>query len=148
MRSTSTSLWRVPAFQRLWAAGTISSLGTAVTALALPLVAQLELGASALEMWLLVAIERGPIFIFGLFAGIWIDRRLSTDHDRDRDRAGGRPARRIGRGQAKALDDRDCLRRRVRGRQLIGLVRACVAGPSPITGRASAGLRRQLARSF
>ena len=77
MRSTSARLWSVPGVSTtLGRAATISSLGTAVAALALPLAAALALEASALEMGLLVAIERGPIFIMGLVVGLWIDRRL------------------------------------------------------------------------
>jgi len=46
-----------------------------VTLLALPLVAVLTLDASPGQMGLLAAAERVPFLAFGLFAGVWVDRR-------------------------------------------------------------------------
>jgi MFS family permease len=61
-------------FARLWAALSISLLGTEITALALPLLAALTLGASALEMGVLAAAGQVPFLLFSLPAGAWIDR--------------------------------------------------------------------------
>jgi MFS family permease len=68
-------VWRSPAFVRLWGASVVSALGTSVTALALPLLAAVTLGATPFEMGLLVAAETLPILLFGLPVGVWVDRR-------------------------------------------------------------------------
>jgi MFS family permease len=69
-----TGLWRNPQFVRLWAAQTVSHLGSQVTLLALPLTAVLVLGASPAEMGVLGAAEFVPWMLVGLFAGVWVDR--------------------------------------------------------------------------
>ena len=61
-------------FGRLWLAQSISLLGTQVTFMALPLTAVLWLDAGAVEMGLLRAVEWAPFVVFGLAAGVWIDR--------------------------------------------------------------------------
>ncbi|HSH05659.1 MAG TPA: MFS transporter, partial [Anaerolineae bacterium] len=61
-------------FRRLWLANTISSLGTQVTMLALPLVAIEVLAASAWEMGVLAAAGTAPYLVVGLPAGVWVDR--------------------------------------------------------------------------
>ncbi len=68
------SLWRSPDFGRLWAAQTISVLGTQVTLLALPLVAITALGATPFQVGLLGAAEFVPFLLVGLPAGAWVDR--------------------------------------------------------------------------
>ncbi|HET6312445.1 MAG TPA: MFS transporter [Chloroflexia bacterium] len=68
-----TGLWRHPDFVKLWAAHTVSALGTGITGQALPLTALLVLGASAGEMGLLAAITQVPVVVI-LFAGVWVDR--------------------------------------------------------------------------
>ncbi|MFN8592738.1 MAG: MFS transporter [Thermomicrobiales bacterium] len=68
-------VWRSPVFLRLWSASVVSSLGTSVTTLALPLLAALTLHATPVQMGLLAAAETSPILIFGLMAGVWLDRR-------------------------------------------------------------------------
>lgn len=72
---TSASLWRHPAFLRLWTASAISDIGSQVSALALPLIAALMLDATAWQMGLLSAAESAPTLLVGLFAGVWVDRR-------------------------------------------------------------------------
>jgi MFS family permease len=67
-------LWRNPDFVRLWAAQTISQLGTGVTYLALPITAAATLSASPAQMGLLGAFEFAPFLLFGLVAGAWVDR--------------------------------------------------------------------------
>ena len=73
--SDSASLWRHPAFLRLWTASAISDVGSQVSALALPLIAALMLDATAWQMGLLSAAESAPTLLVGLFAGVWVDRR-------------------------------------------------------------------------
>jgi MFS family permease len=63
-----------PDFRNLWLAQTVSQVGSQVSALALPLVAILVLGASAFEVALLGAVEFLPFLLFTLPAGAWVDR--------------------------------------------------------------------------
>ncbi|TWF74340.1 putative MFS family arabinose efflux permease [Pseudonocardia hierapolitana] len=68
------SLWRHRDFLLLWAGETVSQVGTMVSHLALPLLAATSLGATAWEMGLLVAAERGAFLLVGLPAGVLMDR--------------------------------------------------------------------------
>lgn len=72
--NTSQSLWRNRAFTRLWVAHVTSGAGTAITSVALPLTAVLLLGASPSQMGLLAAAGSLPNLLFGLVAGVWVDR--------------------------------------------------------------------------
>ncbi len=67
-------LWRDRVFLKLWSSLTITHFGGQITFLALPLTAALLLNASPLEVGLLVAMEALPFPLFGLFAGVVIDR--------------------------------------------------------------------------
>jgi MFS family permease len=67
-------LWRHREFVKLWAASAISDFGSEVSALALPLIAALTLGATPWQMGLLSAAGTAPILLVGLFAGVWVDR--------------------------------------------------------------------------
>jgi MFS family permease len=67
-------LWRHPDFLRLWGASTTSQLGSQVTLLALPLAAVLVLDASAFQVALLTTFDFLPFLLFGLPAGVWVDR--------------------------------------------------------------------------
>jgi MFS family permease len=67
-------LWRHPDFLRLWGGATVSQLGSQVTLLALPLAAVLVLEASALQVALLTTFDFLPFLLFGLPAGVWVDR--------------------------------------------------------------------------
>lgn len=69
------SLWRHPDFRKLWAAQTISQIGSQITFLALPLTAVLVLGATPAQMGLLTALEGLPALLVGLHAGAVVDRR-------------------------------------------------------------------------
>ena len=69
-RDRFTGLWRNPDFLKFWAAQTVSIFGDQVSALALPLVAVLALGASAAQMGLLAAASRLPLLLLGLLAGV------------------------------------------------------------------------------
>ncbi len=62
----------------MWSASVISGLGTAITTLALPLLAALTLNATPFQMGLLVAAESAPILLFGLATGVWVDRHAKN----------------------------------------------------------------------
>ena len=67
-------LWRNADFVRLWTSLTITHFGGQITFLALPLTAALLLNASPFEMGVLTALESIPFALFGLFAGVLVDR--------------------------------------------------------------------------
>jgi MFS family permease len=69
-----TGIWRNPDFAKLWGSLTITHFGGQVTFLALPLTAALMLHASPFEVGVLTAMGALPYPIFGLFAGVWVDR--------------------------------------------------------------------------
>ncbi|SDX76343.1 Predicted arabinose efflux permease, MFS family [Modestobacter sp. DSM 44400] len=68
------SLWRHRDFGHLWAAETVSQVGTQVTQLALPVLAVTYLAASPLQMGYLTALETAAFLVIGLPAGAWVDR--------------------------------------------------------------------------
>ncbi|MBA2395504.1 MAG: MFS transporter [Ktedonobacteraceae bacterium] len=61
-------------FALLWTGQAISELGSHITDQGLPLVANLVLGATSAQMGLLVALGMLPVLLFGLLAGVWVDR--------------------------------------------------------------------------
>lgn len=61
-------------FRNLWAGQSLSLVGSQVTLLALPLAAVITLKASALQVGILQAAEYTPFLLFGLIAGVWVDR--------------------------------------------------------------------------
>lgn len=67
-------LWRHGDFLRLWAAHTVTQLGTQVSFIAIPLAAVVVLDASSAQMGVLTAIGSIPALVLGLFAGVWVDR--------------------------------------------------------------------------
>ena len=69
-----TGLWLNADFRKLWASLTIVHFGGQITFLALPLTAAIVLNASPLEVGVLTALEALPYPIFGLFAGVLVDR--------------------------------------------------------------------------
>jgi len=69
-----TGLWRNRDFLKLWGSLSITHFGAQITTLALPLTAALVLHASPFEMGVLVALEALPFTLFGLFAGVIVDR--------------------------------------------------------------------------
>ena len=71
-KARNTSLWREPAFGRLWAGQTISFFGTWLGALSL--LAIVVLGATPAQMGLLETLKTLPAVLLGLFAGVWVDR--------------------------------------------------------------------------
>jgi MFS family permease len=74
MLAQRQGLRKQPEFRKLWVGQTISQFGSGIIGSALPLTAVLVLGASATQMGLLVAAEAAPFALFGLFAGVWVDR--------------------------------------------------------------------------
>lgn len=61
-------------FRRLWSAHLISSLGSGVTGLAIPLLAAVSLGASPTEVGVLTAVATVPHVLLSLVAGALVDR--------------------------------------------------------------------------
>jgi MFS family permease len=73
-RRNSAPLWRHTDFLRLWTGTSISLVGTAVTGLALPLVAVLALKAGPVQMGFLGALQLLPYLLASLPTGVWVDR--------------------------------------------------------------------------
>src|SRR4029453_2177143 len=69
-----TGLWLNSDFRKLWGSLTIVHFGGQITFLALPLTAPLVLNPSPFEVGVLTALEALPYPIFGLFAGVLVDR--------------------------------------------------------------------------
>jgi MFS family permease len=67
-------LWRHRDFLKLWSAQTVSQFGTQISQVALPLVAVIELKASAFQVAALGTVEFLPFLLFTLPAGVWVDR--------------------------------------------------------------------------
>ena len=74
IRRLAPPLLGQPEFRKFWLGQTISVFGDQVTALALPIVAVLVLGASSSDMGLLTAAGLLPALLFSLPAGVWLDR--------------------------------------------------------------------------
>jgi MFS family permease len=72
--TTRAGLWRHRDFRQLWAAETVSQLGTQITQVALPVLAVAVLAATPLEMGVLTALETAAFLVIGLPAGAWVDR--------------------------------------------------------------------------
>jgi len=69
-----TDLWHHPDFIKLWGGQTISQFGSQITLLALPLTAALTLNATPAQMGILFALQNASFLLFGLPAGVWVDR--------------------------------------------------------------------------
>ncbi len=69
-----TGLWLNSDFRKLWGSLTITHFGGQITFLALPLTAALVLNATPFEVGVLTALEALPFPLFGLFAGVIVDR--------------------------------------------------------------------------
>jgi len=63
-----------PDFRKLWSAQAISELGSRITREGIPLTALLVLHAGTVQMGLLNALGGIAVLVFGLAAGVWIDR--------------------------------------------------------------------------
>ena len=69
------SLFRQRNFTLLFTGQTASQFGTQITYVAVPLTAVLLLHATPLEAGILGALDMLPFLLFGLFVGVWLDRR-------------------------------------------------------------------------
>jgi MFS family permease len=69
-----TGLWLNRDFRKLWGSLTMVHFGGQITFLALPLTAALLLNATPFEVGVLTALEALPYPLFGLFAGVLVDR--------------------------------------------------------------------------
>ncbi|HEX8092235.1 MFS transporter [Jatrophihabitans sp.] len=63
-----------PGFRPFWAAATVSAFGTYVTTLAVQVLVVLTLGGGAAEVGLVSAARWLPYLLFGVFAGVFVDR--------------------------------------------------------------------------
>src|SRR3989442_137677 len=61
-------------FLKFWVGQSVSMLGNQFTLLALPIAAAVTLQANAAQMGVLGAMRFGPGILFGLPAGVWLDR--------------------------------------------------------------------------
>lgn len=61
-------------FHRFWAAATIGSIGSAVTAVAMPVLVVELLGATPLQVGIVNAAQYLPYAVLGLIAGVYVDR--------------------------------------------------------------------------
>jgi MFS family permease len=68
------SLWHHRNFMLLWTGQTISQMGSAITAVALPLAAIGALRASPFQVGLLTAAFYGAFILVALPAGVFVDR--------------------------------------------------------------------------
>ncbi|MEO8457647.1 MAG: MFS transporter [Chloroflexota bacterium] len=73
-RFRRSGLWRHGDFVKLWTGETVSVFGSLVGHSALSFTAVLVLHASALEVGVLAAAHLVPDILFGLVAGVWVDR--------------------------------------------------------------------------
>ncbi|WP_369174779.1 MFS transporter [Streptomyces sp. R28] len=73
-QSAGPSLWRQRDFMLLWSGQTVSEMGSAVTQVALPLVAVVALKASPFEVGLLTAATTAAFALIALPAGALVDR--------------------------------------------------------------------------
>lgn len=60
--------------RRFWVAIGVSAGGSSLSAIAIPMVALLQLRASGFEMGLLTSIDQWAWLVLGLVAGMWVDR--------------------------------------------------------------------------
>ncbi len=67
-------LWHHKDFLKFWAGETINSIGSQVTAFALPMTAAITLHATPLQMGILSFLAFAPLMFLTLFAGVVIDR--------------------------------------------------------------------------
>jgi predicted MFS family arabinose efflux permease len=68
------SLWRWPAFRRVWSADGLIDLGRQSSIVVIPLIGALTLDASPFQMGVLGASSAAPALLVSLIAGVWIDR--------------------------------------------------------------------------
>jgi MFS family permease len=74
VRGRVPAVWRIADFRRFWIATTAALFGSAFGLIVIPLVAALALGASPAQIGVLAFLELLPYLLFGLGAGVWVDR--------------------------------------------------------------------------
>ena len=74
MGDDATTLRRVPGFRSYWSAATVSSFGSAVSAIAVPVLVVTVLHATPFEVGLVNAAQFLPYAVFGLVIGAFVDR--------------------------------------------------------------------------
>jgi len=74
MGDDATTLRRVPGFRSYWSAATVSSFGSAVSAVAVPVLVVTVLHATPFEVGLVNAAQFLPYAVFGLVIGAFVDR--------------------------------------------------------------------------
>src|SRR6476661_7011086 len=72
--ATESKLRQYPAFVRFWLASTVSDFGTYITTLALSVLILVTMNGTPLDQGLVNAARWAPYLLFGLVAGVWIDR--------------------------------------------------------------------------
>jgi MFS family permease len=74
MKRLIKGLWTNPDFVKIWTGQTISNMGSGIGGIALPLTAVLVLSATPAQMGILSALSGASVLVFGLLAGVWVDR--------------------------------------------------------------------------
>ena len=74
MRWQLRGLWNNPDFMKVWLSHTISNTGNGITGIALPVIAVQVLAATPGQMSVLSALDGIVVLLFGLLAGVWVDR--------------------------------------------------------------------------
>ncbi len=74
LRRPTGGLWSHTDFLKLWTGQSISELGSAVSGLAIPLLAASQLHTTPIEFSLLGVLGFLPFILFALPAGVWVDR--------------------------------------------------------------------------
>ena len=74
MRWQPRGLWKNPDFRKVWLSRTISNMGNAITGIALPVIAIQILSATPGQISVLSALDGMAVLLFGLAAGVWVDR--------------------------------------------------------------------------
>ncbi|WP_331748107.1 MFS transporter (plasmid) [Streptomyces chartreusis] len=77
--TAASPLRRNREFRLLWSAYTITTVGSQISVIAVPLTAVLVLGAGAFELGLLMSVQYLPFLLIGLPAGVWVDRYRRRD---------------------------------------------------------------------
>jgi MFS family permease len=72
--SSANGLNRNRDFLKLWAGETVSDLGTYIGVVSIGFAAVITLGASPLQMGMLVVVSNLPALLFSLLTGVWVDR--------------------------------------------------------------------------
>ncbi len=71
---TRLKLRRHPSFVRFWLASTVSDFGSYITSVALSVLILVTMNGSPLDQGLVNAARWAPYLLFGLVAGVWVDR--------------------------------------------------------------------------